>query len=55
MSFNVAGIAIGTRITVQTSDILQTKEVGNQSGYLSQSEKHLHFGLGSTKQVDLIM
>ncbi|HIC01655.1 TPA: CRTAC1 family protein, partial [Candidatus Poribacteria bacterium] len=54
ISFNVDGIAIGTRITVQTGDILQTKEIGNQSGYLSQSEKRLHFGLGSTKQVDLI-
>ena len=54
ISFSVAGIAIGTRITVQTSNMLQTKEVGNQSGYLSQSEKHLHFGIGSAKQVDLI-
>ena len=54
ISFSVAGIAIGTHITVQTSNMLQTKEVGNQSGYLSQSEKHLHFGIGSAKQVDLI-
>ncbi|MDP6595336.1 MAG: CRTAC1 family protein [Candidatus Poribacteria bacterium] len=54
--FRVNGAAIGTRIIIKAelsnTMVQQLKEVGNNSGYLSQSEMPLHFGLGQANQVE---
>jgi hypothetical protein len=42
--------AIGTRIRVTAGGVTQTAEVRSASGYLSQSDSRVHFGLGSHKQ-----
>jgi enediyne biosynthesis protein E4 len=39
--------AIGARVTVQAGSLAQFDEVRGGSGYLSQSDLRLHFGLGS--------
>lgn len=41
--------AIGARATVVTGDLTQIREVKSGSGYLSQNELHLHFGLGDAE------
>lgn len=43
--------AIGTRVTVTTDESSQIREVRSGSGYLSQNDLRLHFGLGDVKQV----
>jgi len=54
--FFIQGIAIGTRITIETvkSDGLhrQCQEIGNNTGYLSHSEMCLHFGVDSASQIE---
>ena len=54
--FKVNGLAIGTRIIIKAelsnTMVQQHKEVGNNSGYLSQSEIPLHFGLGQANRVE---
>ena len=51
--FKVNGPAIGTRIIIKSNTMVQQlKEVGNNSGYLSQSEIPLHFGLGQANRVE---
>ncbi len=54
--FRVNGAAIGTRIIIKAelsnTMVQQHKEVGNNSGYLSQSEMPLHFGLGQANRVE---
>ncbi len=46
--------AIGARVTVTTGTICQTKEVRSGSGYLSQSDIRLSFGLGTLSTADSI-
>ena len=46
--------AIGARATVVTGDLTQIREVKSGSGYLSQNELHLHFGLGDAEKVDSV-
>jgi hypothetical protein len=38
---------IGTRVRVSAGGILQTRDLLSSSGYLSQSDRRLHFGLGA--------
>ena len=53
--FKVNGPAIGTRIIIKSNTMVQQlKEVGNNSGYLSQSEIPLHFGLGQANRVEQV-
>lgn len=44
--------AIGTRVIVVTGDAKQTSEVQAGSGYLSQNDLRLHFGLGKRTTID---
>ena len=46
--------AIGARVTVQTGELAQVAEVQSGSGYLSQNDPRLHFGLDGHTQVDAI-
>jgi hypothetical protein len=46
--------AIGSRIRISCGDFYQTKWRLSSSGYLSQSDYRLHFGLENHFQVDLI-
>jgi hypothetical protein len=43
--------AIGARVTVMAGNLTQMREVKSGSGYLSQNDMRLHFGLGDAKQV----
>ena len=45
---------IGARVTVRGGGVSQTKEVRSGSGYLSQNELKLHFGLGDSTTVESI-
>lgn len=47
--------AIGTRVTVVAGELTQIREVKSGSGYLSQNDMRLHFGLGDVKQIDTVM
>lgn len=49
---NRAGI--GTRVKIQTGDLIQIDEVRSGSGYLSQNDLRLHFGVGTHKRIDRI-
>ena len=44
--------AIGTRVKITIDQQIQVREVKSGSGYLSQSDLRLHFGLGQAKQID---
>ncbi|MCS5610492.1 MAG: CRTAC1 family protein [Candidatus Poribacteria bacterium] len=44
--------AIGTRVKIKIDQQIQVREVKSGSGYLSQSDLRLHFGLGQAKQID---
>lgn len=46
--------AIGARVTVVAGKLTQMREVKSGSGYLSQNDIRLHFGLGDVKQVDSV-
>ena len=46
--------AIGARVTVISGDLTQIREVKSGSGYLSQNDLRLHFGLGDAIQVDTL-
>ncbi len=46
--------AIGARVTVISEDLTQMREVKSGSGYLSQNELRLHFGLGTATSVDML-
>jgi len=46
--------AIGARVTVRVGDHQQTQEVRSGSGYISQSDFRLHFGLGKATKADAI-
>ncbi len=45
---------IGTRVKISTPQATQTRDVISSSGYLSQSDSRLHFGLGKNTKVDTI-
>ena len=45
---------VGARVKVVTGDIAQIDQKKSASGYLSQNDPRLHFGLGAEKKVDLI-
>ena len=47
--------AIGARATVVAGGLTQIREVKSGSGYLSQNELHLHFGLGEAEQVEAVI
>jgi hypothetical protein len=49
---NRAGI--GTRVKIQTDTLIQIDEVRGGSGYLSQNDLRLHFGIGAHKHIDRI-
>ena len=46
--------AIGARVTLNAGDLTQIREVKSGSGYLSQNDMRLHFGLGNAKTIDSI-
>ena len=46
--------AIGARVTVVSEGSTQTREVKSGSGYLSQNDLRLHFGLGDATRVDTL-
>jgi hypothetical protein len=46
--------AIGTRVRVVAGDLTQVDEVMSGSGYYSQNDLRLHFGLGDAKRVELV-
>ena len=46
--------AIGARVTLTVDDRLQSKEVRSGTGYLSQDDMRLHFGLGRRTVADRI-
>ena len=46
--------AIGTRVTVVSGGLTQMREVKSGSGYLSQNDLRLHFGLADATQVDTL-
>ena len=47
--------AIGASVTIYFDGKQQTKSVLSGRGYLSQSENTLHFGLGTSEQVDSVV
>lgn len=46
--------AIGARVTAVSGDLTQMREVKSGSGYLSQNDLRLHFGLGAARSVDTL-
>ena len=49
---NRAGI--GARVKIQSGDLTQIDEVRGGSGYLSQNDLRLHFGIGAHERIDRI-
>ena len=46
--------AIGARVTVVIGELQQIREVKSGSGYLSQNDMRLHFGLGTATRADSV-
>ena len=46
--------AIGTRVTIVSGELTQMREVKSGSGYLSQNDLRLHFGLANATRVDTL-
>jgi hypothetical protein len=46
--------AIGARVRVAAGELAQIGEVMSGSGYYSQNDLRLHFGLGTAKRVDAV-
>ena len=46
--------AIGARVTVISGDLTQIREVKSGSGYISQNDLRLHFGLADAARVDTL-
>ena len=46
--------AIGARVTVVSGDLTQIREVKSGSGYISQNDLRLHFGLAAATRVDTL-
>jgi hypothetical protein len=51
----VNGFGIGSRVTIYHNEIGQTREVRAGSGYQSQNDMRLHFGLGDATRVDSLV
>jgi hypothetical protein len=47
--------AIGAVVTIEAAGAKQTLPVLSQSSFLSQSDRRLHFGLGSAARVERIV
>ncbi len=47
--------AIGARVTVVSGGLTQIREVKSGSGYLSQNDLRLHFGLGDATRIDKLI
>jgi hypothetical protein len=45
---------VGAKVTVTAGNLKITKVLDGKSGYLSQSDLPLYFGLGDAKQIDSI-
>ena len=59
IAFELAGTrsnraAIGARVTVRAGALAQVAEVRGGSGYLSQNDLRLHFGLGDRGRADVV-
>lgn len=46
--------AIGARVTVVSGELTQIREVKSGSGYLSQNDLRLHFGLGDATRIETL-
>jgi hypothetical protein len=46
--------AIGSQVRLTSGGTTQTREVISSSGYLSQSDRRLHFGLGKNKKAEKV-
>ena len=46
--------AIGARVTVTTGSLAQIRDLIPVTGYLSQADSRLHFGLGSARRADAV-
>ena len=46
---------IGARVAVRSGSAWQIDEVRSGGSYLSQSELRLHFGLGSSREIDELL
>ncbi|MFL5634404.1 MAG: CRTAC1 family protein [Gemmatimonadaceae bacterium] len=47
--------AIGAEVVLQTGDLIQRRIVDGGSGFASQNDRRLHFGLGSHEWVDRVV
>jgi enediyne biosynthesis protein E4 len=47
-------LALNARIRVSTSTLQQLQEIRSGGSYLSQSDLHLHFGLGKARTIDKV-
>ena len=54
VSMKASSDAIGARVTIYAGELLQMREIRSGSGYLSQNELKLLFGLGNRTVVDKI-
>ena len=59
LSIETVGVAsnrdgVGARIRVQAGDLVQTEEVRSNRGYLSSSDRRVHFGLGAHRVADQV-
>ena len=48
-------LALNARIRVTTGNLQQLKEIRSGGSYLSQSDLHLHFGLGNARTIDKVV
>ena len=46
--------AIGSRVTIKTSNLRQMREVESGSSYLSQNDLRIHFGLGNAEKIESV-
>ena len=47
--------AIGAEVVIETGDLTQRRVVDGGSGFASQNDRRLHFGLGSHEWVDRVV
>jgi enediyne biosynthesis protein E4 len=47
-------LALNARIRVTTGKLQQLQEIRSSGSYLSQSDLHLHFGLGNARAIDMV-
>lgn len=60
IAFSLAGTrsnrsAIGAEVVLESGDLIQRQIVGGGSGFASQNDRRLHFGLGSRQWVDRVV